>query len=56
MKYKNFEAWRFSCYEQTNKILRELRLLKHGIRDFGATQLANELQHNFTLRYLALCW
>ena len=39
-----------------NETLQELHLLKHCIRDFGATRLADELQHNFTLRYLALSW
>ena len=42
--------------EQTNETLQELHLLKHGIRDFGATRLAEELRHNFTLTYLALSW
>ena len=46
----------FSCNEQVNETLKELHLLKHAIRDFGATRLAEELQHNFTLTYLALSW
>jgi len=45
-----------SVAEQTNETLQELHLLKHGIRDFGATRLAEELRHNFTLTYLALSW
>jgi len=55
-EFRTFESDCFSCHEQVNETLKELHLLKHVIRDFGATRLAEELQHNFTLTYLALSW
>jgi hypothetical protein len=30
--------------------------MKHGIRDFGATRLAENLRQNFTLTHLNLSW
>lgn len=44
----------FARMLKVNQSLEELHLMKHSIRDSGATCLAENLIHNFTLTYLNL--